>query len=71
MLHKKRAFSPIGIGAAGAVTHNLVQLVVAAIITATKGVIFYAAPLIFSGLACGILTGLAAGIIEKKIKKII
>lgn len=71
LLHKTRAFSPIGIGAAGAVTHNLAQLVVAAIITATKGVLFYAAPLIFSGLICGILTGLAAGIIEKKIKKII
>ena len=71
LLHKTRAFSTIGIGAAGAVTHTLVQLVVAAIITATKGVLFYAAPLIFSGLICGILTGLAAGIIEKKIKKII
>jgi heptaprenyl diphosphate synthase len=64
-------FSPLGIGAAGAVTHNLIQLIVAAIITATKGVLFYAAPLIFSGLICGILTGLAAGMIEKKIKKVI
>ena len=71
LLQKTNVFSPIGIGAAGAVTHNLVQLLVAAIITATKGVLFYAAPLIFSGLICGILTGLAAGMIEKKIKKVI
>ncbi len=68
LLQKTRVFSPIGIGVMGATTHNLVQLAVAAIITATKGVLFYAAPLIFSGILCGILTGIAAGMIEKKIK---
>lgn len=71
LAEKTKLFSPIGVGVTGAVTHNLVQLAVAAIITATKGVLFYAAPLIFSGLICGILTGLAAGMIEKKIKKVI
>ncbi len=71
LLQRTRLFSPLGIGAAGAVAHNVTQLAVAALLTMTKGVLFYAAPLIFSGIICGILTGVASGIIEKKIKRII
>ena len=68
LLQKTKAFSPIGIGVAGAVAHNLVQLFVASLLTNTVGILFYAAPLILSGIVCGILTGLAAGVIEKKVK---
>ena len=71
LLQRTKLFSPLGIGAVGAVTHNITQLTVAALLTMTKGVLFYAAPLIFSGLICGILTGVTAGMIEKKIKKVI
>ncbi len=66
-----KVFSSVGIGVMGAVTHNLVQLAVAALLTNTAGVLFYTAPLILSGIVCGILTGISAGIIEKKVKKII
>lgn len=71
VLKKVKIFSPIGIGVAGAVTHNLVQLAIAALLTNTVGVFFYTAPLVLSGIVCGVLTGLSSGVLGERIKKII
>ena len=58
-------FSIIGVSSLGGAFHNMAQLLCAYFIIG-KGVIFYAPVLLLSGVACGILTGIAAHIIVKR-----
>ena len=57
----------IGFSVLGALTHNLVQVIVALIFFGT-GVLFYLPILIFSAILCGTLIGFLAKILDKKIK---
>lgn len=54
---KKQPFGTIGLGVASALTHNMAQLGVAALLT-TPAVGWYAPWLLLFGVAAGILTGL-------------
>ena len=45
------------ISAVGAMTHNLIQLIVAALITQTGTVFWYLPPLMISGILTGLFTG--------------
>ncbi len=60
-------FSVIGFSILGALTHNLIQTVVALIFFGT-GVLFYLPVLIFSAIISGGLIGFLAKILDKKIK---
>lgn len=53
---KKRPFGLLGLGIAGALTHNAAQLAVAALLT-TPAIIWYIPWLILFGILSGILTG--------------
>lgn len=55
LLHKKKAFLT---GAAGGLAHNMGQLLVAFVLTATPGVLAYMPFLILSGIITGFFTGL-------------
>lgn len=56
-----RYFSVVGISVLGAVTHSLVQLVVAAVLVASSSVLWYLPWLVLFSLPTGIVTGVAAG----------
>ncbi|NBI90448.1 Gx transporter family protein [Lachnospiraceae bacterium] len=66
-LKKLGSFSIMGISMAGAVSHNIGQILVAYFVTKTAGVVFYLPMLLVAGLITGLLIGLAA----KEVLKII
>ncbi len=57
---KAGVFSVTGVSMTGGVFHNLGQLIVAACVVQTPQVIIYFPVLIFSGIASGIVNGIAA-----------
>ena len=74
LLKKTGAFSVTGVSVAGGVAHNAGQLAAAILIMETKGLVYYAAPLLVSGIIAGAVVGLAAGFLierlpDKMIKK--
>ena len=66
-LKKTGRFSMAGVSMAGGVLHNLGQLAVAAILIEDLQIFYYFPILLFSGLACGILTGIIATLVERKL----
>lgn len=66
-LSRLKGLSAIGLSVAGAVTHNLVQLIVAYFVTG-HSVIFYSPLLIVAGIFSGSLIGIVCNIILKKVK---
>lgn len=65
----KRPFGLVGLGVAGALTHNGAQLLVAAALT-TPAVVYYIPWLIVFGVATGILTGLVLRAIMPLLNKL-
>lgn len=57
-----------GISAFGAMVHNTLQLLTAAIITQTPDVFFYLPFLLISGIITGLFTGLCVFYLNKKLK---
>lgn len=68
-LKKTGLFSMIGVSMAGGVAHNIGQLLVAAAIISNLRIFLYFPILMFSGIASGILMGIAAYIINSKVPK--
>ncbi len=60
-------FSPVGVGAAGGVAHNMGQISVAYLILKSGGVVFYLPVLIFSGLVAGTVIGVLSGLVVKRL----
>ncbi len=60
LVKKAGVFSVTGVSMTGGVFHNLGQLIVAACVVQTPQVIIYFPVLIFSGIAAGIVNGIAA-----------
>ncbi|MBE0601707.1 MAG: Gx transporter family protein [Firmicutes bacterium] len=57
ILHKRRGVSPIGVGIAGGVTHNIGQVTLAMIILSTPSLVFYLGLLMPAGAVMGLITG--------------
>ena len=57
--------STVGVSIGGAATHNMTQLLLAALILRTTGVFFYLPYLLFFAVPTGILTGLLVGRLVK------
>ncbi len=55
---KVKAFSVVGVSIAGGITHNIGQIVVAAIVLQTKSIGFYLPVLLISGTITGLLIGI-------------
>ncbi len=62
LLHKKYTYLT---GAMGGLSHNLGQLLIALLLTATPGVLAYLPFLILSGIITGLFTGLCADLSRK------
>ena len=67
LMSKTKIYGAVGFSILGALTHNLVQTVVALILLGT-GVIYYLPFLIFSAIISGGFIGFLAKILDKKIK---
>ena len=68
LLQKKMTFLT---GALGGLAHNLGQLLMAFLVTATAGVVAYLPFLILSGILTGLFTGLCAGFVGKYLVKVL
>lgn len=67
VLYRTGRFSMVGISMAGGVMHNLGQLLTACLIVSSVSLMSYFAVLLFSGLISGILIGIMAYNIEKRL----
>ena len=63
------SFSHPSISVVGGIFHNIGQILVACLITKTPQITYYLPVLIISGSAAGILVGLVAGMLEKRVPK--
>ena len=70
-LKKRGTFSVVGISIAGGVAHNLGQLVVAMLVVETYRVGFYFPVLLIAGVLTGMLIGIVAAEILKRLKNIV
>ena len=68
ILKKTRKFSVIGISMAGAIAHNLGQIFIAMFIVQSFAIIFYLPVLLLSGMITGVLIGIVANEIIKRIR---
>lgn len=64
-----RCFSPIGISMAGAVGHNLGQLLAASLLLQSAATIFYLPVLLLAGIPTGIFTGYVLKALLEECKK--
>ena len=69
-LKKIKAFSPIGVSAAGAVFHNLGQLAAVYIFTGSFSAFYYMSVLGLSGAFMGTLTGALSLTVIKRLEKL-
>lgn len=68
LLKKTKKFSIVGVSIAGGVTHNLGQIIVAAIVLENIRITYVFPILIVSGVVAGIAIGILGGILFRKIK---
>lgn len=67
LLRRIDRFSTVGISVAGGVAHNAGQILMAMLILQTKQLLGYLPLLAVSGIAGGVLTGLAAALLIRRI----
>ena len=67
LLKKTGKFSPVGVGAAGGVTHNIGQILCAMVVLETEKLAYYLPVLLVSGTLAGIGIGIVGGILIKRI----
>lgn len=64
-------FGTVGVSVLGAIAHNAGQIIAAVIVMQTLGVAYYFIPLVISGTLGGVLVGIVAAVITKRLQKII
>ena len=67
LLKRLDRFSETGVSVAGGVAHNAGQIIVAILMLGNVGLAYYYPVLVFSGVAGGVLTGLTAAMLIKRI----
>ena len=67
LLKRTGLFSMVGVSMAGGVVHNLGQLAAACIVVSTPSLMSYFSILLFTGLIGGILIGILAYTVEKRL----
>lgn len=68
LLKKAKGFSMVGISMAGGVSHNIGQLVVAALVVENSSVFYYLPVLMIAGLLTGALIGVVGQRTSKRIR---
>ncbi len=70
VLKKCGKFSVIGVSIAGGVAHNAGQIIMAIILLGTKQIAYYLPVLTVTGTVTGVLIGIAASIVIKRVKRV-
>ena len=65
LLKRSNKFSPVGVSAAGGITHNIGQIIIAMILLQTKFIVWYLPALWLSGVVSGVIIGIIGGIVCK------
>lgn len=68
ILSRLPLFSPTGVSVAGGVSHNIGQIICAAVLMETAEIIWYLPVLLLTGSISGILIGLVGSILIKRVK---
>ncbi len=68
LIKKAPVFSTVGVSVAGAVAHNVGQLLAATVVIGFTALIYYLPFLILAAVVTGFLIGLAAGYLVKRVK---
>ncbi len=69
LLKKSGRFGITGVSVAGGVAHNIGQIIVAVFVTETAKLLYYLPVLCISGTAAGVVIGLLAAAMVKRIRK--
>ena len=69
LLKKSDRFSPTGVSVAGAVAHNLGQVICSAVLMRTTAIVWYFFVLVITGLVGGCIVGLLAAWIMRRFEK--
>ena len=67
LLRKSSLFGVVGVSVCGAVLHNLGQIGIAWLILKTQALVYYLPFLLFSAVAGGVVIGIAAAVVIKRI----
>ena len=67
LLKRTGKFSPVGVSVAGGVAHNAGQILVAMAMLETSRLVWYLPVVWVSGTVAGVLIGIAAGVLVKRI----
>lgn len=70
LLKRTGWFSMIGVSMAGGVAHNLGQLITASLLVSSVRMMSYFSILLFSGLISGILVGIIASLIDRRLPNV-
>ena len=68
LLRRNGRFSLLGVSVAGAVSHNLGQIAVAAVVLGSASMVYYLPVLLVSGVVAGICIGAVAAILVQRIQ---
>ena len=68
LLRRSEKFSLLGISVAGAVSHNLGQIAVAAAVLGSASSAYYLPVLLVSGVAAGVCIGAAAAVLVRRVR---
>ncbi len=66
LLYRLPLFSPVGVSLAGGISHNVGQIICAALMMDTAGLVWYLPILLVSGCLSGVLVGLISGWILRR-----
>lgn len=69
LFRRSESFSILGVSMAGAVMHNIGQLLLASYLIETRGVFYYLPVLIIVGLPTGFLTGYISRLLIRRLKE--
>ena len=70
LLYQRPAFSPVGVSLAGGVGHNIGQILCAALMMETAGLVWYLPVLVLSGTVSGVIVGLLSGWLINRFEKL-
>ena len=70
LLQKTEKFSPITVSVTGGVLHNVGQIIAACLWTQTAQIAYYLPLLLVSGVLAGVVIGLAAGLLLKRLQRV-
>ncbi len=69
LLKRIKLFSTVGISVAGAVSHNIGQIIAVCFVMENAYIAYYIVPLLISGTIAGVVIGVASAALVERVKK--